>query len=128
MAKQYDLETQTWADVIDIHEPDEVLPDIDGHGYLQGVYRGQIQPSNSRLRAAIASLPFEKPKLAVVANVRENDLAERLMRALQASGRVINARPMNVIEPPKVEAAPPDEIPDYSGPFAQNSKHRFRRF
>ena len=36
MGKQFDLETQSWTDVIDIHEPDEVLPDIDAHGYLIG--------------------------------------------------------------------------------------------
>jgi hypothetical protein len=110
-----------------IQREDEILPEIDAHSYLQGIYRGQIKPSNSRLRAAIASLSFEKPKLAVVANVRENDLADRLMHALQASGRVINGRATQVIEPPKAEATQVDQPLDHSKPFAQNSKHRFRR-
>ena len=50
------------------------------------------------MRVAITALPFEKPKLAVVANVRENDLAEALTQALVRSQKVINERPMKVIE------------------------------
>jgi len=46
------------------------------------------------MRAAAAALPFEHPKLAVVAQVSENDLAERLMQAIQARAKIINARPM----------------------------------
>jgi hypothetical protein len=111
-------------------EPDEVLSDIDAHGYLQGVYRGQIKPNNSRMRAAIAALPFEKPKLAVVATTTTGDLADRLMHALTATQQVIEDRKtMKVIEhEPKVEAASPDEVPDHSGPFVHNAKHRWRRF
>jgi hypothetical protein len=81
------------------------------------------------MRAASAALPFEHPKLAVIARVREADLAEKLMRALQASGKVINGRAMQVIEGPKpAQVVEADEVPDHSKPFAQNSKHRFRRF
>jgi hypothetical protein len=97
--------------------------------FLQAIYRDPNQPVQRRMRAASAALPFEHPKLAVIARVREEDLAERLMRALQASGKVINARPMQVIEPPKpLQVSEADEAPDHSGPFAQNSKHRWRRF
>ena len=109
---------------VEVIDPNEVLPDIDAHGYLQGVYRGQIKPNGSRLRAAIASLPFEKPKLAVVVTNREGDLADRLMAALQATNKVISSRPMQIEATPVIEA---DEV-DHSKPFAQNSKHRFRRF
>jgi hypothetical protein len=80
------------------------------------------------MRAAAAALPFEHPKLAVIARVREDDLAERLMRALAASGKVINGRAMQVIEPPKVLQVSEPEPLDHSAPFAQNSKSRFRRF
>jgi hypothetical protein len=109
-------------------EPEDELPDIDAHRYLQGVYRGQIKPNGSRLRAAIASLPFEKPKLAVHAQITGNDLADRLMRALQATNKVIEGRPMQVIEPPKAEAVQVDEPPDHSKPFPVDSKSRFRRY
>jgi hypothetical protein len=129
MGKQFDLETQSWMEVIDIHEPDEVLPDIDAHGYLIGVYRGTIKPNGSRLRAAIAALAFEKPKLAVVATRREDDLAERLEQALQASQQVMNGQSrQQVIEAKPVVEAQVDEPPDHSGPFAQDSKSRFSRF
>jgi hypothetical protein len=37
-------------------------------------------------------------------NFREEDLADKLMHALQASEKVINARPMPVIEAPKADA------------------------
>jgi hypothetical protein len=72
------------------------------------------------MRAAIAALPFERPKLAVVATTTSEDLAERLERAREASMKVIEARPTQVIEAPKPEPL------DHSGPFAQNTKHRFR--
>jgi hypothetical protein len=81
------------------------------------------------MRAAAAALPFEHPKLAVHAQVSSEDLAERLGRAIEQSGKVINGRPAQVIEHRQVETgSTDDEIPDHSGPFAQNSKHRFRRF
>jgi hypothetical protein len=108
-------------------EPDEELPDVDAHGYLQGVYRGQIKPNGSRLRAAIAALPFEKPKLAVVAQVTENDLAERLMQAIAASQQVREAQRMKVIEAPRVEPSQIHEPLDHSGPFTVDNKTRFRR-
>ena len=56
-----------------------------------------------------------KSKLAIVANVSEADLADRLTRALEASAKVINARPMQVIEGPKADAGvPTEEAPDHS--------------
>jgi hypothetical protein len=81
------------VDLRSVISGDDVLPDIDAHGYLQGVYRGQIKPSGSRLRAAIASLPFEKPKLSALALVSKDDLVDRLTQALAASANVINSRP-----------------------------------
>ena len=67
----------------------------------------------------------------MVAQVSTQDLADRLIRAMAASAKVINSRPaIQVIEAPKADAGEPSpvsEVPDHSGPFAQNSKHRFRR-
>jgi hypothetical protein len=106
-----------------------VLPDIDAHSYLQGVYRGQIKPNGSRLRAAIAALPFERPKLGVMVQVSGQDLADRLMRAIAESEKVINSRPVQVIEAQPLQVSEAvDAVPDHSKPFAQNSKNRWRRF
>ena len=128
MGKQFDLETQSWTDVIDIHEPDEVLPDIDAHGYLIGVYRGTIKANGSRLRAAIAALAFEKPKLQAVVVGNGGDLVERLESALQASQKVQadqrRLNPMKTIEATPIDAGEP---PDHSAPFASDLKSRFRR-
>ena len=90
--------------------------------FLQAIYRDPTQPIQRRMRAAQAALPFEKPKLAVIARVREDDLADRLMAALTASGKVINGRAVRVIEPPQVETEQV-EPQDHSKPFA-----RLRRF
>jgi hypothetical protein len=60
-------------------------------------------------------------------NVSEQDLAERLARALEATAEVINARPVQLIEALPVNQQV-SEAPDHSGPFTQNSKHRFKKF
>jgi hypothetical protein len=45
-----------------------------------------------RLGHWFAALPFEHPKLAVTALIPEGHLAERLEKALAASGKVLEAR------------------------------------
>lgn len=104
------------------------MEDNDALGLLQAVYRNPQIPLNTRMRAAGMALPFERPKLAVIATGTANDLADRLMAALQASQRVIDSRPMQVIEhEAKPDAGETVEAPDHSAPFASDLKSRFRR-
>jgi hypothetical protein len=55
--------------------------------FLQAIYRSTDQPLARRMRAAIAALPFESPKLAVTANLGpESGFAAQLEAAIQRSG------------------------------------------
>jgi hypothetical protein len=58
--------------------------------FLQSVYRAPYQPISRRMRAAIAALPFEYPKLSVSANLGVN--AGFAMRLEQARKRSESAK------------------------------------
>jgi len=98
--------------------------------FLQAIYRDPNQPLQRRMRAAMAALPFEKPKFSAVAVMGKEDMADVLARALERSQKVINSRPMQVIEAPREISAGEIEradLPDHSAPFAHNNKSKFRR-
>jgi hypothetical protein len=59
-------------------EPMPVPEDVDALGYLQGIYRDPQHPPATRLRAAIAALAFERPKLSVSARVSHVGMADRM--------------------------------------------------
>lgn len=55
--------------------------------YVQDIYKGRRAPDTWRLRAAIAALQFETPKLGVVANYfNGGDFAQTLEKAILRSG------------------------------------------
>jgi hypothetical protein len=90
-------------------KPQEIEMPADGISLdlLRAVYRNSSLPLATRMRAAIAALPFESPKLAVTAVVSEQDFAtlldRRLKRIAEANkaNKVIEAKPMIDGEGPK---------------------------
>jgi sulfite reductase beta subunit-like hemoprotein len=91
--------------LVDDVPDDDLIPidqNLDALTYLQMVYRG-IQAEGPRMRAAMACLPFETPKLSVVASINDpSAFAERLERAIQRSG----IRPLMLEHAPQPKPAP----------------------
>jgi hypothetical protein len=83
----------------------EVGPNATSLDLLRAVYRNPTLALSVRMRAAIAALPFESPKLAVTAMVSEQDFAtlldQRLKRLEAMKTDAIEARPQ-----PQVEVKP----------------------
>ena len=88
--------------------------------FLQAVYMDDELPLLTRVRVAVACLPYEVPKLAVTAVVSEQDFAtvldRRLKRIEEMKANAIEATP--VIDGEKVDARLPPRFPD----------RRYRRF
>jgi hypothetical protein len=53
--------------------------------YVQDVYRGRRQADPWRMRAAMAALPFETPKLAVTTNISNENFVVMLDKAIARS-------------------------------------------
>ena len=61
--------------------------------FLRAIYADPGQPMQRRLRAAIAALPFENPKMAVVASIKGNaGFAARLEAAIMRSRKDIECK------------------------------------
>jgi hypothetical protein len=72
----------------------------DALGYLQSIYRDPAQPEGRRMRAAMAALPFESPKLSATAILRDGDsFAAALDRAIMRSGKLIEAKAIETPQP-----------------------------
>jgi hypothetical protein len=98
-------ELPCFADPDNLVEPEE--ENIEGAEptsaleYCQDVYRGRRAADPWRMRAAMAALPFESPKLAITTNLTGQDFAAMLDRAIAASGKVLK----------QIEAQPEPEQP-----------------
>ena len=68
---------------------------------LQVVYRNTAEPIGRRMRAAIAALFHERPKLAVTANLNGEAFGDALERAIKRSGKVIEAQAIRAVETPR---------------------------
>ena len=104
-----------------IHEPE--TPKLDALRYLQIIYRDPQLSTGVRMRAAIAALNYETPRLAVTAQITENDIATILDRriahyqALQranGSSKLIEATAERIgAEPEPIEVKPPTPTSRY---------------
>jgi hypothetical protein len=74
---------------------DDTAPDVQGNtslDLLQAIYRSGDQPMHRRMRAAIAALPHEHPKLAVTSMTINDGFGAKLEGARVRSARVIEFR------------------------------------
>jgi hypothetical protein len=95
----------------------ELRPDATSLELLQKVYRNPTIPLPTRIRCAMACLPFEHPKLAVTAVVNEQDFATLLDRRLKRIAE-LEATPINASKP-EIEVKPP---------MPRLADRRYRRF
>jgi hypothetical protein len=92
------------------YKPVEIIePQSDALALLQQVYRHPGLPLFVRMRAATAALPFERPKLAVIANLgpgiaasMEAKLRERRLRVIEAKSMEVS--PVTLPAPPSKDA------------------------
>jgi hypothetical protein len=93
--------------------------------YLQSIYRDPTEERFVRMRAAIAAIPFESPKLQATATLQLGlDFAAKLDRAFKRSGTVklvANAP----VQPPREKPKPTVEITPYRPTVPDR---RYRRF
>jgi hypothetical protein len=91
----------------------EIKPEATSLDLLQAVYRNPDVPLPVRMRAAGMAIPYEYPKLSVVASISDPAaFAERLERCIQRSG----IRPLMIEHAPQPKPAP-DQPGDVTGPM-----------
>jgi hypothetical protein len=92
---------------------------------LRAVYRSNSIPLPVRMRAAIAALPHETPRLQVSALVSEQGFAELLDKRLKriAQMEAMNGKPQTQV----IEAKPQPEV-EVKAPLPRSNDRRYRRF
>jgi hypothetical protein len=97
------------------------MKEIDPLNFLKAVYMNADLPLSVRMRAAIELMPYTYPKLAVVAQVTDQGLAELLDRRLKKLAAMEqNGSKAIAIEAPKPEV-------EIRPPMPRVSDRRYRR-
>jgi hypothetical protein len=99
---------------------------------LQKVYRSPSVALATRIRAAMAALQFEHPKLAVTATIESGDFAFKLDQAVERSRRVmIEAKPIlegNVSDTANVSDTRRPHVQASNGHKPSTVDRRYRRW
>src|SRR6266566_1608531 len=100
-------------------------PDATSIDLLRAVYRNPSIPLPIRMRAAIACLPHETPKLAVMGLINEQSFAEVLERRIRhmAQLEASNGNP----QPPQIEQTIDQPQIETPKPLSRTSDRRYRR-
>ena len=114
-------------------EPDEIEipPNGTSLDLLQAVYRRSDLPLTTRMRAAIAALNYELPRLAVTAQISESDFAAVLDKRIAHYQALQRANGSSMIEANKlIEAEPVEAEPEIEvkPPMPRIADRRYRRF
>lgn len=106
----------------------EIPPNGNSLDLLQAVYRRSDLPLTTRMRAAIAALNYELPRLQVTAQITEHDIATVLDRRIahyQELQRANGSRQTNKL----IEAEPVEGEPIEVKPPTPTSRYRvYSRF
>ena len=98
------------------------MKETDPLTFLKTVYMNTDLPLSVRMRAAMATLPFTHPRLAVVAQISESDFAAVLDRRLDNLKRIEESKANVTAKVIEASAAPVDaRLP------SRTSDKRFRR-
>ena len=96
---------------------------LDALRFLQMIYRDPQLSTAVRMRAAISALNYEVPRLAVTAQITEQDFATLLDRRLKR----IEELKLLAADGAKVIDAKPQPV-ETKPPLARTPDRRFRRF
>jgi len=106
----------------------QVSTDASSLDFLQAVYRNPEVQLPVRMRAAGMALPFESPKLAVVATINGGDFAGQLDKAIERSSRVMKTIDHQPTQPPSTAALSSSEPMTSNGHKPSVPDRRYRRW
>jgi hypothetical protein len=107
----------------------ELEPNATSLSLLQKIYHSSAIPLSTRMRAAIASIQFEHPKLQVTASIQADDFADQLDRAFERSRKVIEAKPAEAnVNTANVSVDAPSTTRSVNGHKPSVPDRRYRRW